>query len=429
MKFDPMKFDRRSLLKSGLAASVASQLACDKGTEAAAPLTPGDLSSARADFPRSTNGVYMNHASQHPVSLQTARVMQRYADYLANDCTRAEWYELSEEAKTFANARKNEVKQLFGKLINAKPEEVAFCLSTTVGENIVANGMGIQELRGNVVTNDLHYSSCLYNYKVRQAQGLDVRIVKHKDWQLDPADFEKVVDGNTKLVALTLVSNVNGLLAPVKEIAEIADRNGAYVYADIIQACGAVPIDVKAMGIDFASCSTYKWLMGLRGFAYLYVREDLQGTVVKPTEFGGGVGFNYRPWVETPDPTKDEITYNSKTGASRYEVGNVSSVGAVCQYEALNFIERVGVDAIQAHATPLTDYLQEEMPKIGYASITPKGNRSPITTFRVPDPKEAERRLKQANIEVTLRFGNQMRVAVSVMNNQQDVEALVKALA
>ena len=239
-------------------------------------------------------------------------------------------------------------------MINAKPSEIAFCLSTTVGENIVVNGMGIQESGGNVVTNDLHYSSCLYNYKMRQERGLDVRIVKHKDWQLDPADFEKVIDGDTKLVALTLVSNVNGLLAPVKEIADIAHRHGAVVYADIIQGCGAVPIDVQAMGLDAAACSTYKWMMGLRGFAYLYIKEDLQGTVVKPTQFGGGVGFNYQPWVDTPDPDKGEIIYNPKQKAAQYEVGNVSNVGAVCQREALNFIHRVGVDAIQAHATPLT---------------------------------------------------------------------------
>lgn len=422
-----MNFNRRSFLAGGVAASVASQLGCGQGSEAAPTL--GDLGSARQDFPRNTNGVYMNHASQHPVSTQTARLMQQYADYLANECTRAGWYEASDEAKAFAGAYKNEVKEQFAKLINAKPSEIAFCLSTTVGENIVVNGMVIQESGGNVVTNDLHYSSCLYNYKMRQERGLDVRIVKHKDWQLDPADFENTINEDTKLVALTLVSNVNGLLAPVREIADIAHRNGAYVYADIIQGCGAVPIDVRAMGIDFASCSTYKWLMGLRGFAYLYIKDDLQGTVVKPTEFGAGVGFNYQPWVESPDPDKGEILYNPKQKAAQYEVGNVSSVGAVCQREALTFIHRAGVDAIQAHATPLTELLQEEMPKIGYGSITPKGNRSPITTFKVPDPKEAERRLNAAKIEVTLRFGNQMRVSVSVMNNQQDVEALVAALA
>lgn len=422
-----MNFNRRSFLAGGVAASVASQLGCGRESDPAPVL--GDLHSARRDFPRSENGVYMNHASQHPLSVQSARAIERYAGYLANECSRAGWYEVSDEAKALGGAYKREVKELFARLINARPSEIAFCLSTTVGENMVVNGMGIQESGGNVVTNDLHYSSCLYNYKMRQQRGLDVRIVKHRDWRLDPADFEKVIDDKTKLVALTLVSNVNGLLAPVKEIAEIAHRNGAYVYADIIQACGAVPIDVQAMGIDFAACSTYKWLMGLRGFAYLYIKEDLQETVVQPVQFGGGVSFNYEPWVENPDSGKGEIVYRPKQKASQYEVGNVSSVGCVCQQEALNFIHRVGVDEIQAHAASLTGFLQEEMPKIGYASITPSGNRSPITTFRVPDPKEAERRLKEAHIEVTLRFGNQMRVSVSVMNNLQDVEALVAALA
>ena len=92
-----MNFNRRSFLAGGVAASVASQLGCGQGSEAAPTL--GDLGSARQDFPRNTNGVYMNHASQHPVSIQTARAMQQYADYLANECTRAGWYDASDEAK------------------------------------------------------------------------------------------------------------------------------------------------------------------------------------------------------------------------------------------------------------------------------------------------------------------------------------------
>ena len=281
-----MHLDRRQFLAAGAAASLATHLACGQGTEASPTL--GDLSTAREGFPCSTAGVYMNHASQHPVSLRTAQLMQRYCDYLARQVTRAGWVAASEDAKTFAGARRREAKELFAKLINAKPSEIAYCQSTQVGENIVANGMDIQGAGGNVVTNDLHYSSCLYNYKMRQQQGLDVRIIRHRDWQLDLADFEKAIDDKTKLVALTLVSNVNGYLADVKAISDLAHARGAYVYADIIQAAGAVPIDVQAMGIDFAACSTYKWLMGLRGLAYLYVKKNLQGSVVRPTQFGGG---------------------------------------------------------------------------------------------------------------------------------------------
>ena len=85
---------------------------------------------------------------------------------------------------------------------------------------------------------------------------------------------------------------------------------------DAIQAAGAVPIDVQAMGIDFLACSAYKWLMGGR-FGYLYVREDLQGSVLKAKLFGGR---------STPK------------GASRYEISTVSHLGCVCQSQALAYI-------------------------------------------------------------------------------------------
>ena len=423
-----MNLDRRQFLAGGAAASLAAHLGCDESaTEASATL--GDLSTAREDFPCSEGRVYMNHASQHPVSLRSAQLMQKYCDYLSHVVSRAGWVGNSEETKTFVGARRGEAKELFAKLINAKPTEISYCQSTQVGENIVANGMDIQESGGNVVTNDLHYSSCLYSYKMRQQAGLNVRIIRHRDWQLDLADFEKAIDNKTKLVALTLVSNVNGYLVDVKAISDLAHSRGAHVYADIIQAAGAVPIDVKAMGIDFAACSTYKWLMGLRGLAYLYIKEDLQGSVVRPTSFGGGISFNYPPWNENSDPSKDDITYKPKTGAGQYEVGNISSIGCVCQYEALNYMHRIGVDKIQAHATKLTDRLQKELPAIGYPSLTPAGNRSPIVTFQLKDPDDVEARLKRANIEVTLRFGNQMRVAVSVLNNDDDIDRLVSALS
>ena len=117
---------------------------------------------------------------------------------------------------------------------------------------------------------------------MRQKAGLDVRFVKNRDWQTDVRDIERVVDRKTKLISIALVSNVNGYLQDVKAISDLAHAHGAYVYADIIQCAGAIPIDVKAMGIDFAACSTYKWLMGVKGYGFYYVREDLQGVGRNP---------------------------------------------------------------------------------------------------------------------------------------------------
>ena len=135
--------------------------------------------------------------------------------------------------------------------------------------------------------------------------------------------------------------------------------HGAYIYADIIQGAGAVPIDVRAMGIDFAACSTFKWLMGVKGFGFLYVREDLQGTVAKPTQYCGGVSFEYPPWRQAAHSDGD-IAYAPVSGPGMYEVSCPSYEGAVSAQVSLRYILDLGIDHIRAHARELTDRLQRD---------------------------------------------------------------------
>ena len=150
----------------------------------------------------------------------------------------------------------------------------------------------------------------------------------------------------------------------MKAISDLAHAHGAYLYCDAIQAAGAVPIDVRAMGIDFLACSAYKFLMGGR-FGYLYIREDLQGTALKAKLFGGR---------------------STETGASRYEISTVSHLGCVCQYQALQYIHTLGVHRIQGHARPLVDRLKKELPAAGYPTITPSSSTSSsIVSFQSAD--------------------------------------------
>ena len=114
-------------------------------------------------------------------------------------------------------------------------------------------------------------------YKELEKKGVELRIVKHRNWAIDPNDMDKAIDRNTRLVSLALVSNVNGFMHDCKAVSALAHARGALVFADIIQAVGAVPLDVKALGIDFASAGTYKWLMGERGFGFLYVQRGSAG--------------------------------------------------------------------------------------------------------------------------------------------------------
>ena len=391
------------------------------GTAASAQLdTTPDFDVVRTDFPRARTAAYFDNASSHPLSVHSSTALHRYIDWVTTEVGDPWW-------PSWAGSR-DDSKHLFAELINARPEEIAHARSTIEAESNLLNGMREHLSGGNIVVNDLHYSAALYNYMMRQQDGLEIRVVKHRDWQIDIRDMERVVDRNTRLIATTFVSNVNGYLADMKAMSDLAHAHGAYLYADIIQGVGAVPFDVEAMGIDFAACSTFKWLMGVKGFGYLYVREDLQGTVVKPAQHSGGVQFNYPPWVEKSDPDAAEIGFTPSTGPTSYEVSYPSYEGAICAQESLSYILRLGVHNIRNHSRTLTDRLQEELPAMGYPSITPKGNESSILAFVVKEPQKAMTRLKDAGVHVAMRHGNKMRISPSVFNNQEDVDRLLEAL-
>ena len=390
-----MRINRRQLI-----GTVAGGLAFRAASGAAGVRT---VASARADFPWAERETYLNCALEHPLSKYSSSAMQEYIGYLTNgpDTGRAK-YENTELQEN--------VRGMFARLIGAKSTEIAFVPSTQIAENHVLDGLGVHGSGVNVVTNDLHYGGSLYNYRVRKERGLDVRIVKHKDYTIDLADVERAIDKKTKLVSLALVSNVNGYLEDIKAISELAHVHGAYVFIDVIQAAGAVPIDVRAMGVDFMACSAYKWLMGGR-FGYLYVAEELHGGALQPVQFGSkGSGA---------------------TDARQYQVSTPNHIGFVCQNEALAYILELGVENIRAHVRPLVDRLQKGLPVAGYPSLTPDGNDSPIATFLVPDVAKARQALKQAGVIVSLRNGKpgQMRVSPSVFNNTSDVDRLIEALS
>jgi selenocysteine lyase/cysteine desulfurase len=332
----------------------------------------------------------------------------------------------------------NQMKPMFAKLINAKPSEIAFTGSTTIGENTILNGMDLRG--GNVVTNDLHYTSSLSNYLTRQKeQGLDVRIVKHRDWAIDLKDMERAVDNKTKLIAVSLVSSVNGHLENIKALSDLAHSHKAYLFADIIQGCGATSIDVKAMGIDFASTAMYKWLQGEHGFGFLYIKEDLAGKAVKPTEFTGHPDFNYGPWTRSPQADAPDWINHTAAGVGAFDCGTPSVITYAAQYESFKYIERLGIANIRAHANRLIARLQKELPPLGYRSITPKGTESSIVTFLCKDAEVVRKKIRASKAKILLtgpnsaltvgRFGNHIRFSVSVFNNDQDINTILEVLA
>src|SRR5262249_43930096 len=236
-----------------LAAGAGALLATAKGAAEAAETSrlPG-----KADFPLAAKRTYLNNAGYHPMSVKASRAVDDYLGRHTEGTKEPDW------------AVSAAVKRDFAALINARPAAVSYVTSTMVGENLVVAGLGIANGGGNVVTDGLHFEGSLYLYGSLRERGVDVRVVRPRDWRIDPRDLERAVDRNTKLVAVSLVSYLNGFQHDLKAVADLAHAHGAYVYADVIQAAGAVPMDVQAACVDFCACATYKWLMGDFGLGF-----------------------------------------------------------------------------------------------------------------------------------------------------------------
>jgi len=414
-----MTIDRRRFLLSAAAVAAVPRvaLADDAPNGAVFP------ASVRADFPIASEQTYLNSAAIHPMSLPCAKALEQHVAFRTKGGTPGGRGPGSDEARgDFGEAQLADLKQRFARLVGAKPTEIAFVQNTSDGENIVVMGMDLAKRGGNVVLDELHFETSLYMYKSLEAKGLELRVVKHRNWTIDTHDMDRAIDRNTRLVSLALVSNVNGYLHDVRAIADLAHARGAYVFCDMVQAAGAVPIDVRTMGIDFGSAATYKWLMGERGFGFLYVRDDLQNTVVPTTRYGHRQIANF---------DRVGITWEPLPGAARYETGTIPNSLALCSHTSLQYIERLGgVEKIRAHARQLTARLQKELPALGYPSVTPAGNETPIVAYQLKDAAATAKKLRDANVTATIIDSEKrMRLAVSVFNSQQDIDRLLNVLS
>jgi selenocysteine lyase/cysteine desulfurase len=405
-----MSLDRREFLLSAAAIAASARPARPEQTPAGRSLFPP---SVRADFPIAAAQTYLNSAAIHPMSLPASHALEAHMAFRLKGA--------GEGRSDFGEEQQKDLKRRFAQLIGAQADEIAFVQNTSDGENIVVMGMDLPRRRGNVVLDELHFETSLYMYKSLEAKGVELRVVKHRDWAIAIRDMERVIDRNTRLVSMALVSNVNGYLHDARAISDLAHAHGAYVFADMVQAAGAVPISVRTMGIDFGSTATYKWLMGERGFGFLYVREDLQGTVVPTTRYGHRQITNF---------DRVGITWEPLPGAARYETGTFPNALAVCAAASLQYIEGLGLSNIRTHARQLTDRLQKELPALGYASVTPRGTETPIVAFQLKDVAATANKLRNARIAATIiENERRMRLSVSVFNTHEDIDRLLAALA
>ena len=417
-----MDISRRELLVSagGLAAASALPSVRVNLREAGRPPRAAGTLPVRDDFAIPAGESWLANAFIHPVSIAAAEAVRRYLD------TRT----FKEPRVRSGDSISGEVKGVFAQLINARPEEISLIQSTSVGENLVVNGLGIPGGAGNVDTDALHFEGSLVLYGELAKRGLDVRIVRPRDWRIELDDLARAVDGHTRLVAVSLVSWYNGFQHDLKAVCDLAHAHGAYVYADVMQAAGNTPIDVKASGVDFCATSSFKWLMGDFGLGFLYVRQELLDAVIRRTEVGYAQADTEMHLLPSDPPAATPVTWSLHADAAgHFQVGTYAQAAANALSVSLPYLQRLGVENIQAYRQPLLRRLREEMPRLGFTALTPPECTSAIAVYAMRGAEQRfTDRLKAANVVVSL-YTDRIRIAPSIFNDMHDIEALLAALS
>jgi len=334
-----------------------------------------NVQEVRGDFPILNSGIiYLDNAAS---SLTPEPVIQKmlefYRKYRAN--VERGIHRLSQKASEEYEFAHTKVAQF----INAKSDsEIVMTRNTTEGINIISNGLNWK--RGDKIVTSLieHHSNFIVWLRVKNRHHVDLEIVRPSEpavqGLLDPADFEKVVDDKTKLVAITHVSNVLGVITPVREITEIAHEHGAYVLVDGAQSVPHMKVDVQKIGCDFLAFTGHK-MCAPTGSGVLYIREELIDEV-KPLCIGGGtiadVGLDYYRLDESP---------------MRFEAGTPAIAEAIGLGAAVDYLQGIGMESIESYEKELTKQVYEEfkeLPKVEIYGPEPK-NKIGITAFNVGD--------------------------------------------
>lgn len=404
-----MDLSRRALIGSMGVASAALPLAAKAAMSSPLP------DKGNYDF----HGTFLNAAYAHPLN----RIVRKAGnDFLLSradkDVTRA-WPR--DNPRNAAVAK-------FAALINADPADIAVVPSTMEGENHVAAALGLNANAG-VVTDIYHYDASLAMYGELAKQGVPVMCLRSKNNRIPLEDVEHAITGQTKLVAVSHIASDTGHQYDLKALCDVAHKKGALVYADIVQSAGAIPLDVKASGVDFACSGAYKWLMGEFGAAFLYVRPDrlsqLKRTAVGWRSLASNHSHAYP--FDPPGPALGDWTTRDNA-AGLFEVSTPSWVSLAMLAVSIDHVMGIGVANIAAHRKPMIARLRDELPRRGFAPMTAPETEGPIITFAYQDAqKKLEPLLLAANIKVTLG-DNRMRVSPSVYNDMGDIEKLLRVL-
>ena len=371
-------------------------------------------STVRALFPVTKRANYLNHAAVSPPPLATIEAIQ------------SQLKDVSENGSVnFRNwvAVKERARQLVAGMLGARPEQIAFMRNTSDGLSTVANGLDWRP-GDNLVTFCNEFPSNIYPWlRVRDALGVEVRMCEERDGRIDLDELMGLIDGRTRLVAISQIQYASGFRADLERLGRAARSHDALLVVDVIQALGVVPIDVDSELIDVAAAGCHKWLLTPEGVGLLYLSERARERI-QPTLVG---------WISVPNP--DDYN-NFEQGWNRGTLPWETGTGPAALFHgleaSLNLLTATGIANIQSYLETLTNHLCEKLRNTDYQVVSSRrsGEKSQIVCIRHAGGLtsiDVYSHLKKRDI-ITAPRSDRLRISPHLYNSFEEIDELVNAL-
>ena len=377
--------------------------------------------------------VYLDNGATTQKPETVIRAVADYCTYCNANPHRGE-YELSVKATDIYERARVRTQQFIGA---ARPEEVVFTKNATEALNLVAYSYGLANVREGdeiVITISEHHSNIVPWQFVAKSRGAVLKyIYLGEDGNLSEADIAQQITERTKIVAVTQVSNVLGLVNDVRAVADRAHAVGAVVVVDGSQSVPHIKVDVQAMDADFFAFSGHKMLSPM-GIGVLYGKYNILDAM-PPFLFGGDmidyVGEQETTFAELP---------------AKFEAGTQNVSGASGLIAAIDYLDKIGFDRIEAIERDLLSYALPQLRELPFVELygcdSTRGNKTGIITFNVKDVHPHDVSTILDSYGVAIRAGHHCaqplmrylgqnatcRASFYLYNTHEDIDQFIAAL-
>ncbi|MBZ3936058.1 cysteine desulfurase [Methanimicrococcus blatticola] len=399
-----------------------------------------DVYEIRKDFPVLEKIIYLDSGATTQTPKPAVLAMNDFFyNYAANYGRGA--HQLSIQAtNAFEDAR-----EIIADFLNAPPEKMIMTKNTTDSINIVANGFDFQE-GDEIITTVVEHHSNFVPWLRQKEKGVQVKVADiDVEGFVNPDQIDEMITDKTKMIAIGHISNVFGSIQNIEKIIQIARKNNIPILIDGAQSAGHMALDLKALDCDYFAAAGHKGLLGPQGTGILYIKNP---ETIQPTVLGGGT---------TSDA--DACSYALKSSPECFEAGTPNLPGVIGLGAAVEYLQKIGVEAVEAHDNHLARETAKRLKEINSTHgnnntnnrntddnrITVYGpdNRAGLVSFNIEGltPHTVAMRLDKYNICVrsgyhcaipgqkALGIDGSVRASFGLYNTEEEVDTFINAVS